>query len=260
MPGPDLDSPKYIVGFTVALCGVCAVFVASAAVGLADKQAFNKRVDQQAKVLAVADLMKADEDLSGQAVLDRFEKNVVAKVVDLETGAFTTDVDAATYDQRAAAKDPEQSKPAPENQAKVKRVPKRGLVYLVENDGKVDTIIVPISGYGLWSTMYGYLALDADGVTVEGITFYEHGETPGLGGEIENPRWQALWKGRKVYDDSGKVAIEVIKGAAKPAKDAPFEVDGISGATITSRGVTATIEFWLGPDGYGRFLEGRRAS
>ncbi len=260
MPTPDLGSPKYIVGFTVVLCGVCAIFVSSAAVGLKDRQDLNKIVDRQAKVLAVAGLTKTGEKLGSQALLDRFEKNVVARVVDLDTGEYVADVDAATFDQRAASKDPERSKPAPDNAAKVQRVPNRGLVYQVLEGGEVKTTVVPISGYGLWSTMYGFLALARDGRTVEGITFYEHGETPGLGGEIENPRWQSLWKGRQVYDDAGAVALEVIKGAAKPASEAPHQVDGISGATITSRGVTATIQFWLGPDGYGPYIAKRSKS
>jgi Na+-transporting NADH:ubiquinone oxidoreductase subunit C len=260
MPAPDLDSPKYIVVFTVALCGVCAVFVSSAAVGLADRQALNERVDRQAKVLTVAGLMKPGEALPAEQVLARFEEQVVARVIDLDTGAYVDDADATTFDQRAASRDPERSRPAPDNAARVQRVPRRALVYHVGAEGAVDRIIVPISGYGLWSTMYGFLALNADGVTIEGITFYEHGETPGLGGEIENPRWQALWRGRKVYDDTGKVALEVVKGAAKPASEAPHQVDGISGATITSRGVTATIEFWLGPHGFGPYLEKRSAS
>src|SRR5262249_21974321 len=143
-------------------------------------------------------------------------------------------IEAAGFDQRKAQKDPAQSHEAPPNQAKVLRVPNNALVYNVLKNGQVDTIILPIEGYGLWSTLYGFLALDKDGNTVKGITFYQHGETPGLGGEVDNPKWKALWPGRKVYGPDGKPQLGVVKGQAGPAKDDPFRVDGLSGATITS--------------------------
>lgn len=120
-----------------------------------------------------------------------------------------------------------------------------------------EAIVLEVEGQGLWSTMYGYLALESDTTTIRGLSFYQHGETPGLGGEIDNPRWLARWVGRRVFDDGGAIRIAVVKGAAPPATKAPFEVDGISGATITSRGVTDMLQFWLGPSGYGPYLEKR---
>lgn len=255
MPAPNLDSPVYIVGFATALCGVCAVFVSSAAVGLKDRQEVNKVLDRQSKVLAVAGLLSDDESLSRDQLQSRYDSKIRARVVDLETGAYVEDVDATAFDQRKATKDPAQSKVAPPNPAQITRVPNRALVYQVVEDGQVSSLILPIVGKGLWSTMYGFIALENDANTISGITFYEHGETPGLGGEIENPKWQALWVGRRAYDDAGNVAIEVIKGAAKPVSEDPYSVDGLSGATITSRGVSATLDFWLGDQGYGTYLD-----
>ena len=85
----------------------------------------------------------------------------------------------------------------------------------ISEAGDLEMVMVPIEGNGLWSTLYGFLALDADTRTVVGITFYEHKETPGLGGEVDNPRWKALWPGRKAFLDEGYAPkIEVIKGAA----------------------------------------------
>jgi Na+-transporting NADH:ubiquinone oxidoreductase subunit C len=107
---------------------------------------------------------------------------------------------------------------------------------------------------GLWSILYGYLALDTDLTTIRGITFYEQGETAGLGGEVENPRWKALWPGRRAFDERGNVKIQVKKGVAGPPAEDPYQVDGLSGATLTSRGVTNMIRFWLGPDGFGPFI------
>ena len=255
MSGPNLNSTGYIVGFATVLCGVCAVFVASSAVGLKDRQEANKLLDRQSKVLTVAGLMGQDDGLSAEEIKSRYDKNIKARLVDLATGEYVDDVDTDTFDQRKATKDPAQSKEAPPNAAQVTRVPNRGLVYQVLDGSEVKTIVLPIVGKGLWSTMYGFLALKSDANTISGITFYEHGETPGLGGEVENPEWQAKWPGRKAFDAQGKVAVKVIKGkAGAPAQD-PYKVDGLSGATITSRGVSATLEFWLGKTGYGPYLD-----
>ena len=125
---------------------------------------------------------------------------------------------------------------------------------------ELEMVVIPVEGYGLWSTLYGFLALDKDTRTVRGLAYYEHGETPGLGGEVENPRWVALWPGRKVFDENGNVAIRVIKGAAGPPESDPYRVDGLSGATITSRGVTNMLAFWLGDDAYGPFLDQFRSA
>ena len=111
-------------------------------------------------------------------------------------------------------------------------------------------------GNGLWSTMYGYLALETDLQTVKGITFYQHGETPGLGGEIDNPVWQARWVGKKVYNEAGQAALTVTKGGQ--AKDLNHQVDGISGATITSVAVGYTALTWLGEEGYGNFIKNEK--
>lgn len=255
----ERDSLVYTFGFAAAVCLVCAIVVASTAVSLRPLQERNQRVDRLSKVLQVAGLMQHDERLSPDEVVSRFESHVVPRVVDLESGAYDDSVDASSYDQRAAAKDPDLSRPAASNDARVLRVPKQALVYHVVEDDAVKALILPIQGYGLWSTMYGYIALEDDAATIAGITFYEHGETPGLGGEIENPRWQALWPGRRAFDDAGAVKVQVIKGAAGPADSDPYRVDGLSGATITSRGVSATLAFWLGPDGFGPYLEAYRA-
>lgn len=254
------DSVAYTVGFAAVVCLVCAIPIAGAAVLLRPTQAENQRVDRLSKVLGVAGLMSATDELSRREILDRFAANISPRVVDLKTGAYVDSVDANSFDQRAASRDPAQSDKAPENDAKVLRVPRLGLIYEVRENDKVKSLIIPIQGYGLWSTMYGYIALEADANTISGITFYEHGETPGLGGEIENPRWQARWKGRVVFDDSARVVVRVVKSATGPAETDPHRIEGISGSTITSRGVSNTVHFWLGPDGFGRFLDRYRST
>lgn len=260
MPSLNRESLGYTIGFAAAVCLACAVVVASAAVALRPQQERNQLVDRLGKVLEVAGLMEEGEALSDDEVVARFEKNVVPRAVNLRTGEYDDSIDVRTYDQRKAAKDPATSYPAPDNDARVFRLPNHAIVYHVMRDGELDGIVLPIQGYGLWSTMYGYLALEEDAETVAGIIFYEQGETPGLGGEVENPRWRERWKGRKAFDESGEVAIRVIKGAAGAPDQDPFHVDGLSGATITSRGVSNTLAFWLGPDGFGPYLKAHRAT
>jgi len=252
-------SARYVVLFAAAVCVFCSIFVASAAVMLKERQQANKTLDVQKKVLVVAGLMAEGEKLDADEVRRRFDKNVNPRLIDLATGQLIEDADAAHFDQRAAAADPATSRPAPPNRAKVMRLPNQARVFEVVSDGALEALILPIEGKGLWSTLYGYLALAPDTRTISGITFYEHGETPGLGGEVDNPRWKALWSGRRAYDDDWQPAISVVKGRAGPPDQDPYRVDGLSGATITSRGVSNLLAFWLGEDGFAPYLAQVRA-
>ena len=254
------DSTGYTVGFAALVCVICGIGVAGAAVALKPRQDANKILDQQKQVLLVAGLLKADQPATPAEVTALFEKNIRPELIDLKTGTPAKGVEIKGFDQKRAQKDPATSTAAPENPAKVFRVPNNGLVYHVVKDGKTDMLILPIEGYGLWSVLYGYLALDNDATTVKGITFYQHAETPGLGGEVDNPKWKGTWPGRKIYDDKGKVALSVIKGQAGPPASDPHRIDGLSGATITSNGVTNTIKFWFGKDGFGPYLDQFRKS
>lgn len=248
-------SVGYTVGFAAALCFVCGIFVAGSAVALKDKQDANKRLDKQKKVLSVAGLIDEGASPTPAEVEELFSTRIVAKAVKLDSGQYSDDIDAAAFDQRKASKDPALSSEAPDNGAKVARVPEHAVVYQVVDGGSVEQIILPIEGKGLWSTLYGFVSLETDMNTVKGLTFYEHAETPGLGGEVDNPGWKAGWEGRKVFGDDGKVALKVIKGKAGNASEDPYSVDGLSGATLTSNGVSYTLEFWFGDDGFGPFIE-----
>ena len=249
-----MSSVRQTIQFTLAVCVVCAVAVSAAAVALKPRQQENALLDVRKQVLLVAGLMERGEKLAGDEINARFEDSLQPIVVNLETGEVDESVDASTFDQRAASRDPETSRVPASNAAGVQRLPLDGLVYHVVRDGQVESVIVPIEGQGLWSTMYGFIALSGDLSEIRGITFYEHGETAGLGGEISNPSWQALWTGREAFDENWEPRIEVAKGAAGPPDSDSFRVDGLAGATITSRGVTATVQYWLGPDGFGPYL------
>ena len=253
-------SNAYIIGFAVAVCLVCSVVVSTSAVALRERQDLNKALDRQTKVLLVAGLLGEGQSASADEVQHLFEQNIRTRVVDLQSGDYDDTVDAAAYDQRRATKDPSLSREAPANRAGITRLPSKALIYQRVADEEIELLILPIEGKGLWSTLYGFLALAPDTTTIEGITFYEHGETPGLGGEVDNASWKALWRGRKAYDADGEPAITVIKGAAGPAEEDPYRVDGISGATLTARGVSHLVQFWLGENGFEPYLEKFRAS
>ena len=253
--------PKNSVGQTfgvaLLLCVVCSVFVSGAAVMLKPTQDANKLLDKRRNILTAAGL--ADE----AGTVDELFERIEARIVDLGTGEYRDDVDVDTYDFIAAAADPQMGLAIPGNQdwAGIKRRARYVPVYLVQKKGEVDKVILPIYGKGLWSTLYGFVALDHDDLnTIRSLLYYQHGETPGLGGEVDNPSWKALWNGKQAFGADGSVQIEVVRGAADPA--APrFEhrVDGLSGATITSRGVHDMLRYWLGDGGYGKYLDRLRA-
>jgi len=248
-------SPLYTILFATAVCIVCAIVVSSAAVSLKERQDINAALDKQRNVLKAAGLMEQKEKLDAAEVAKRFE-NIEMLVIDLATGESAADIDPMTFNQAREAKDPSSSTEAPPNPSLIKRLPNHSMIYRVLDDkGDLDALVLPIEGYGLWKFLYGFIALESDLNTVRGITYYEHGETPGLGGEVDNPRWKDGWKGRMVFGDDGEPEIEVIKGYAGPVDTDPYEVDGLSGATLTARGVTNMIHFWLGENGFGPYLD-----
>jgi len=243
-------TPGRTLLLSAAVCIVCSLLVSGAAVMLAPAQARNRTLDMQRKVLVVAGLLGDGERLADDAVRARFADAIRPRVVDLKSGAYDDTVDAHAFDAAAEAKSP-----APANDAKVRELPGRVRVYQVVQGGRVEMVIVPIEGQGLWSTLYGYLALATDGNTVRGITFYQHAETPGLGAEVDNPKWRARWRGRKLFDEQGQLRLAVAKGSVGPPTSDPHRVDGLSGATLTARGVTNMLAFWLGPHAFGPYLQ-----
>lgn len=252
------DSLEKTVAVALSLCFVCAILVSIAAVGLKPLQVENKALDVKVNILDVAGLLQDDTNIN-----QAFDEKIEARLVDLESGNYVDDMDAIAYDQRKAAKDPAQNIVISKDKdiASIKTKAKIAKVYLVKDGESVKSIILPVHGYGLWSTMYGFLALDADGQTVQSINFYDQAETPGLGGEVVNPNWRNLWAGKKVYDESGNVALGLIKGVVDTSKaGSEFQVDGLAGATLTSRGVTNLIKYWMSSEGFAAYLEKVRSN
>jgi Na+-transporting NADH:ubiquinone oxidoreductase subunit C len=250
----DTIQKTFIVA--LLLCVVCSIIVSTASVKLKPAQLANKQMDFNKNILQAAGIY--DPALS---VDEQFEQ-IDVKVIDLRTGKFTDEVSADTYDQRKASKDPKFSEALTKETdiAGIKRQEYFSEVYLVNGGTGLEKVILPIRGYGLWSVLYGFLALEADFETVVGIGYYEHGETPGLGGEVDNPNWKSIWEGRKVYGENGELALSVVKGqVTESTPGAEHKIDGLSGATLTTNGVDNMIKFWLGESGFASFIENLKA-
>ena len=237
----------------LVLCLVCSIVVAGSAVGLKPLQQEQRALDKQRNILAVAGLMQ--NNMSAEAVAEVYAARVTPRLVDLKSGALL-DSDPAKFNQGLAHKDPQQSVTleASQDPAGIKRRSNVVEIYLIKDEKQqIQEIVLPVYGNGLWSMMYAFVALDTDGRTIKGITYYDQGETPGLGGEIENPNWRAQFVGKRVLDDNGQPALRVMKGAA-PQGDL-YAVDGLSGATLTANGVQHSFNFWMGEMGFGPFLK-----
>ena len=259
-----MSDQKESVGRTLRVafmvCLACSVVVAGAAVGLKPEQIANRQLDKQRNILVIAGLAKANAPAA--EVKRIYNEKIKARVVDLNTGRYDDTQDAASFDPLKAAQNPAASKAltSGEDIASIKRRENQTVVYLVEGDKGLETLILPVRGYGLWSTLHGFMALKKDLKTIAGFGFYQHAETPGLGGEVDNPRWKALWPGKEAFDDAGKFDITVIKGSVDPhSARAVHQVDGLAGATLTSNGVNHLLNFWLGPQGFGPYLAQLRA-
>ncbi|SHI11342.1 Na(+)-translocating NADH-quinone reductase subunit C [Ferrimonas marina] len=238
------------LGVVVGLCLVCSLVVSGAAVALKPQQKLNKERDTQRYVLEAAGLL----DKAAGKVPETFDKYIDARVIDFDSGEFNSALDARSFDAALAARDSKNSIKPSNDIASIGRRANSGVVYLVRDEaGGLDSVILPVHGYGLWSTMYAFLALEPDMNTVKALVYYDQGETPGLGAEVENPRWKAQWVGKQLFDDNGELAIRVVKGGADPADI--HGVDGLSGATLTSNGVNNSLEYWLGDEGFAAFID-----
>ncbi|MAG92161.1 MAG: Na(+)-translocating NADH-quinone reductase subunit C [Planctomycetaceae bacterium] len=246
------------IGVAAILCVVCSVLVSATAVGLRPIQIENRKRDKQKNVLIVAGIIESGQRPSSDEIAELYKTRVRPRIIDLETGrdAPPDEVDAETYDQDKALRDPNLSTSMlPESGSEASDVQKAAraagirerekyafVFEVLSEQGQTDQYVLPISGKGLWSTLKGFLAVDSDLKTIRGITFYSHAETPGLGGEIDSSRWQALWKDKLVFDDD------------------QHQIDGLAGATLTARGVSGLVRFWLGDGGFGPFLKQLQSS
>jgi Na+-transporting NADH:ubiquinone oxidoreductase subunit C len=249
-PKFDRDSTANTIKVAVQLCLVCSIIVSLCAVVLRPMQEANRKAFEQENILKAAGLYEEGCDV------ETVFNEVTPRIIELDTGTYDDEKDVETFDTVKAAR---AGTPPQKDIARIKRREAFAKIYEVDSDkdGKPDQVVLPIRGYGLWSTLYGFIALDVseigdglDKVKVNGLSYFKHGETPGLGGEVDNPNWKAKWPGKQVFDADGTVLIQVAK-----APKGESEVDALSGATITSKGVTNMLQFWLGTEGYGPFLK-----
>ena len=243
------------------LCIISSIVVSTTAVLLRSRQEANKKNEYRKNILIAAGLIDSSTHPT-QDEIDRQFRKIHVKAIVLKTGQETDKVNLDTYIPFEAASSSNSGRELTqtEDQAGIKYLENISLVYfLKDQEGEISQYIFPIRGYGLWSTMHGFLSLDYDLQTIKGITFYEHKETPGLGGEIENASWQHSFAGKLAFDDHQQPIIEVVKGTVSEATPGhEHKVDGLSGATITSNGVTNLLKFWLGNTGFGPYIQRER--
>ncbi len=242
------DSMKNTFLVTGMLCIICSVLVSGAAVGLKNRQDANIKLDLKKNILSVSGIDYADDNIESL-----FKENFQARIVELDTGSYVEETKSGmgvdgfeirklSEDERTDLKgnDPAGIGGERENYA---------VVYLYPEKKQ---LILPVRGKGLWSTLEGFVAVSADDFTTRGITFYSHRETPGLGGEVDNPAWKAQWTtAKKTLNADGEVILNVTKSGAA----GPNDIDGLAGATITTQGVDKLIKYWLGNSGFGTYLK-----
>ncbi|MEA3288060.1 MAG: NADH:ubiquinone reductase (Na(+)-transporting) subunit C [Candidatus Marinimicrobia bacterium] len=215
----------YTLGFAAAVTMVCSVLLASAATLLKDRQEQNVQLDIKCNILTVLGLTES-KAVEAEKIFSLYNDNVKTFVVDLDgkrlTGRKAEDIDP-------------------------KVEPDLLPVYARKDGDKITAYCVPTQGKALWSTVKGYIALESDLNTVKGITFYSHGETPGLGGEIDKEWFTEAFKGKTILNESGEiVSVTIVKGKMREDEQNPeHKVDGISGATLTTKGLNQFIKATL---------------
>ena len=257
-PEFDKEGIRNVLLVALGVCLVCSIIVSTAAVSLKPQRLLNQQLDQKQNILRAAGMLPQDAktDARGRGVDELFSEFEV-RAVDLDTGEFV-DMDVSDYDPIKAAKVAESSREldSSEDIALIGTRENVSVVYLRRSGDQLEKVVLPVRGYGLWGTLFGYLALEGDLETISGIGFYSHKETPGLGGEVDNPRWKARWEGVSLFDAAGQPAVRLVKVRSAPGSDAAqHEIDALSGATLTTRGVGNLVRFWTGDLGFGPFLK-----
>ncbi len=223
------------------LCLFCSAIVSTTAVTLRPMQEMNVEIDKKKNVLRASGEVFSETD----NIIDVFNNIITTVQIDMDTGSVVSEL--SKDDSKIEVEIPRELDVGSLSTRK-----KYVEIYLKkDSSGKIQNIILPIASKGLWSTMLGFIALESDAKTVTGFSYYKHGETPGLGGEVDNPKWKAQWIGKKVFDENGNPKIDVTKNNTGSV----HEIDALSGATITGDGVENSMMYWLSAHGYGKFLD-----
>jgi Na+-transporting NADH:ubiquinone oxidoreductase subunit C len=251
------DSPLRALLTVLVTAVVCSTIVSASVVLLRPVQLNNQLLKRSGNVMQLTGLLPSGGAMADEELLSLF-KSLDARVVDIDAEAFDPAIDPYTFDARKAVGDPELSIAIPpvEDRAKLGRRSRYQVAYLVWRDGALDRVILPIYGAGMWSMLYGYVAVESDLNTLAGVIFYEQNETPGLGDQITQEYWESQWQGKQLFDQTGAMLFHVAEGPVTPGSAAAdFQVDALTGATVTANAVTALMQYWFGPDGYAPLLQ-----
>ncbi|MBL4815853.1 Na(+)-translocating NADH-quinone reductase subunit C [Shewanella sp.] len=253
------DSVVGTMIFIITLSLLCSFMITGTAELLKERKLVKKRDELKRYVLMASDVdIQGDKDF--RAI---FEKSVTPLLINIESGAIEPKerVEVMNFDERMAAINPEKSRKLErkKDKARIKTRADQVRVFQVfDEDGKLASLVLPIYGKGLWSIIYGYVALKPDFNTIENVVFYEHGETPGIGDFLNETEWTDKFRGKQIFDAKGKPVLKIVKGGAKEGDI--HGVDAVSGATMTGRGVQRSIQFWFGSEGFKVFLDKLKAS
>lgn len=253
MPEQKISRRRTLV-VTLILTTICAFLVTSAATLLKPRQQAWLAVEQNRSIIAAAGLAADARALTPGEVVALFG-NLDAQLIELETGTPSRAADPITFrffDATAEEADAYRIPPALDA-AQLGVRPKTAPVYLLRDGTALKRVILPVYGAGMWSTISAYIALEGDLNTIASLYFYRHGETPGIGDQIEGAEWRRHWTGKEVRDDAGVVKLE-LKQESATKQAAIHQIDGISGATVTTSAVVSMMQYWLGDDGYGPYL------
>ncbi|OWJ73353.1 Na+-translocating NADH-quinone reductase subunit C [Haematobacter missouriensis] len=242
---PNTDPIKSI-GMAMIIAASSALVVGGAAVSLRPLIEANRLEARAGQMAALLEGVPGIADLLADGGIETL-------LVDLTTGRISA-TDPVDFDPAAAATDPERStalSPAIDLAA-ITRRENEAMVWLVRDQGQIRLLVLPVRGAGYQSTIYAYLALEGDLNTVAAFTVYEQGETPGLGSRVAETDYLRGWTGRQIAEE-GMIMIDTVSGAS-----GVYEVEMISGASVTSYGAIDMVHFWLGPDGFGPFIDNLR--
>ena len=222
------QSNLYIVVYAAILTTVCGGLLALASEGLKEKQQANIELEQKKIILStVMELPK------GANIEELYTKKVKAFVVDGK-GNVVDGVQAKDVVVLAEYKKPADQRLLP--------------VYEFSNDtspDKVDFVVLPVFGFGLWNNIWGFVALQSDFNTIQGVIFQHTGETPGLGARIDSEEIQVRYKGKSIYEGNNLVSVTMMKGEGNDYSNDKHKVDGMSGATLTAKGVNNMFTEYL---------------
>lgn len=236
----DNDRPAKILGMAFLMSGACATVVTLSAVALKPLREANAEAARKAHML---EMLRSRPGLSDALAGTRADA-VTMHVVELESGTLRPELDPGSLTGDAEVAIPEQH-----DLARLGTRPARAVISLVGEAERPSLVVLPVYGRGYQSMLRGYLVLKADLDTIAALTFYEQGETPGVGARITEPQWLSRFAGKRAFGDDGEVALAVV-----PQAHGPHQVDAIGGATRSCRGVDGLIRYWLGPHGFGPFL------